>query len=430
MTEYGSGLKATWAIDKGLIHSQASHVEAREDHVLHQAFQFIKKGFMNHIVQVKKIDSHLWDMRRYRRFKPHKWPKSKPLKSAKFSKDSVSLNSGTYTGLPVQSKDQANRMEPDQEADPFTPSGFKRSTRINPVHVKAHFHDNFENDPHNQQSTKSSDEIRGNSGHQPTKTINTGHPEEVIGLYNRGYNDLPFEPRDLRGQINKDKSISQRYPQNENALFRANTQANLHNEDHRLGNKAHGIQLPGVGINEEPYHHVRGNSSKPLQLKENNQSGNFTPQAKHSGVGLGGFALGTPAWSNPHTFKRSDTNYNPATSHLDHFGNPYYRKQKSSVAEFGPKDYDHRPISNGIQLKPQPTSSGHNFFAQAPQNSSKEAFQKRGPMFDEDDLSIFLDERYKILENKEVQMNGTLNLDDSMVQDLNALNKLLKARPH
>lgn len=416
--------------DKALIHSQASHVESREDHVIHQAFQFIKKGFMNHFVQVRKIDSHIWDMKRYRRFKARKWPSKKPIGGAKFSKETSNHERNKSSVRTNQPTDPANRLEPDQELDPFTPSALKRSTRINPVHVKAHFQENFDNDPHNQQSTKSSDEIRGNSGHQHTKTINNGHPDDIIGLYNRGQTDLPYDPRDMRGQNSKENMSSHRSPATGNRMMRTNSQANFQEDASVQLQKGQGIQLPGTQGYGAQHQQTRAAPGRALQLKENNHSGSFTPQPRLDGGRLGGFGGQAGAWGPGPGMKRSDTSYVPGTSHVEHFASPQYRRQQSAAGDSGLLPGRPLPAASGIQLRPQPGASGHNHFAAPPQPPQLDGRPPRELAFDDEDLSVFLDERYKILEKKDMQMNGTLNLDDSMVQDLNTLNKLLKARPH
>ena len=194
--------------------------------------------------------------------------------------------------------------------------------------------------------------------------------------------------------------------------------------------KVHTSQLSRLGSQDSHPHFHTGQGGRPLQLKESNQNSNMAQLPRTFGIDQVGMPPNPQNWANPHHFKRSETQIDPATAHLQHFGNPYFRKQKSSYAEIRHSETTNRSPTYGIQLQPMPASSGHNFFAQ-PQNSGAQQEQKkRGPMFDDDDLSIFLDQRYKMLEKKDVQLNGTLNLDDSMVQDLNTLNVLLKAKPH
>jgi pimeloyl-ACP methyl ester carboxylesterase len=426
MKEYGADLPLSCIIDKDIILSQATHTENREDHVIHQAFQFVRKNFMGHSVQIKKIDSHLWDMRRYKRFKPCKWPEKKLKAGSKQGKDTSKPEKAKPQNQQEPKNEAASHLEVDFEHDPFSPPTVKRSTRINPVHAKAHFNENFDHDPHNQQSTKSSDEIRGHSGHHNPKASNNGHQEEIVNPYHRGYVDLPFDPREQRLQNSRDNTISDKT----RPMMRANSQAAFKEPMLGQGDRFGGIQLPATSGYEDHFGHHRGNSNKPLHLKENHFGGYVANPIKHSAVGLGGFGGSPQTWHSPPQFKRSDTNFDPSTSHLQHFGNPYYRKQKSSYAEIGHEETTPKSSPHGIQLRPQPGTSGQNYFAQQNHMSGRPDQKKRAPMFDDDDLSIFLDDRYRMLENKEVQVNGTLNLDDSMVHDLNTLNVLLKAKPH
>lgn len=428
--EYGGSLPLSCQLDKGLIQSQASHVETREDHVILQAFDFLKKGFVNHIVHVKKIDAYFWDMKKYRRFKPCKWPQKKIKTSTKKTRDNGRLERNLPNSATGSRKASANLLEPQKDQDPSSVSGLRRSTRINPVHAQAFFNDVIiDNDYNYQQSTKSSDEIKSHKGIVQTTVINNGHPDDIMGLYSRGSPDLPYDPREARLQNSKDSGYNLRTNRPEIEGQRSDSQSKRYEPNPSQGLRAQDLYRPASTSQKSQNLQDRDVNIRPLQLRENSQIGHLTPQAKQSGFGLGGFAAEGSQWQNPQNYKRSDTNYDPSTSHLQHFGNPEYHRQKSAVVNFGQTESPPLPKPSGIQFKPQPSISGHNFFAQPGHPITKQELKKKAPMFDDDDLSVFLDQRYQLLGKKEIQLNGTLNLDDSMIQDLNTLNVLLKAKP-
>jgi hypothetical protein len=433
MELYGSQLPINCVFDKLMIESQATHVEERELHVINQGYHFIKKHFDIHMIHVSRIEARLWDMRRYKRYKACKWPAMKERKAAKsiassgIRKNKILKKPNTLATGP--SWEAADSLDVDKDSDPFASSRMRPQTMKNPVHEQAHFEKMTDIDRANQHSTKSSDDSKGHLSYNPVKGIQNIHPDDVHGYHDRQQLDLPYDPREQRN--------NQARPQ------LAHSKSNLGIRSHHRGNSHEYRNMPGDGIQQndrgasgahpfdlphqgEPF---KSPQLKALYLKDTNTAPYTKPPTRVQGIGLGGFPVNNQPLKSPHTFKRSETQYDPATSHLSHLGNPYLRKQKSNVVEMDRQAGSPNAGMRGIQLKPLPSTSGHNYLAHQV-DIRDDNTRKRSPVFDDDDLSMFLDGGYKKLEQNDGQIGVAANLDDSMISDLNTLNMLLKAKPH
>lgn len=428
MTVYGSEVPINCVFEKLMLESQASHIEEREPHIINQSFNFIKKHFDKHMMQVKLIDSRLWDMNRYRRYKERKWPAlkerkgNKSVSSSKLSKNKIFQQPET---LPIRPAwETVDSLDADKDSDPFVKDRIKPKTMKNPVQQQAHFEKTVDPEQANHQSTKSSDDFKGQHSYNPIKIIKSKLSDEVLNVYGQQSVDLPYDPREQRGL-----GLLQNNSQSKSNLgIRHHARGNSHEFRNNQGDifeggATHQYTMPGHGNN------FQSPQMKALHLKDMNAQAYTKPPVRGPGIGLGGFPVSNQQPRSPPAFKRSETQLDPATSHLVHLGNPYLRKQKSTVVETEQYSQPMGAGNRGIQLKPLPSTSGHNYLAYQDHPQASQPRQ-RNSMFDDEDMSVFQDDRYRLLENKEVRMGSAGDsLDDSMIDDLNTLNLLLKAKP-
>lgn len=389
MQNYGADVPITCMFEKFLLESEATHIDNREDHIVHQGFMFIRKHFEKQRLDISRVDSRLWDMKRYKRVKPRKYDTYKERKNYSTSSSLVTSSSvvRSETNIPMvglrrpvqQVQSPGPRSRP--ETDPVKATKIKTA---NPVFAQVKLAEmiEFEN---NQHSTKSSDEIKNH----PTANYPA---DEYPQVPSRGMQmetpDLPYDPR------------AQRYQQAGSSSLQGNSIS-------RRGVNYPNTNSPQLQSGQFPQHYDHQSQDKQIP--------GFAPSPgsiirQPLGMNDMGIPMGvgqSPPWA-MQPLKRAGSQTNPGTSHLDHFSNPYLRKQPSHAA--------HTPTL-------QPVSSHHQALHSPQPTRSQQA------AFDDDDLSVFLDDRYKHFEGGNDIVNGTLNLDDSMVQDLNALNTLLKAKP-
>jgi hypothetical protein len=139
--------------------------------------------------------------------------------------------------------------------------------------------------------------------------------------------------REQDGKYSKENMIGDSPYPPVNRIQRTNSQARYNEHQGNTMQKVHTSQLSRLGSQDSHPHFHTGQGGRPLQLKESNQNSNMAQLPRAFGIDQVGMPPNPQNWANPHHFKRSETQIDPATAHLQHFGNPYFRKQKSSYAE-------------------------------------------------------------------------------------------------
>lgn len=426
LDKYGSQIPLGVPCEKVILESGATHIDNREEDVVFKACSFLKKYLDRHRIETTKLDARIWNMNRYRRFKPTKlkpWKEkqSSPSKTTLIDpkQDSQSKQSAINSIVhadriklttPIYSSSRLKGSFSGSDSRPRANSRVEVEDRdVKPI-------SQVDKDYYNaHSSTKSSDEINPHKAPQ--------------GMAQNHVDPLGIDPWAMLNQPQK----GTRRPPVDDSL-------------------AHWVMVP-----PEP----RGVSQTPGSPK-----GTEATQGLKLSRGLGGFGGHNPplALRSPDPSGHSPNQVNlkhPSLSHLDHFANPYNKPGIGSSA-------DPRLGMQGMvqQPPPSPTNTrsaygvlasyqgannpppGYGYQAQGYsepipmdprqhrlQNQQTyaahqpQATQLHPERFDDEDLSVFLDERYNAMQGKDMIMNGTMNLDDSMLQDLNQLNVMLKAKP-
>ena len=348
---YGSEVHSHIEFEKHLLKSKSSHVEQREDHVIHQAEQFTKKCLENEKYAIKRVEAKLWDMKRYKR-----------IKSIIMTEDVPNKNMGVYSTDPYAEHSRQPFSQYEQRVGQTggrRPAGTENTIKrantgtFEPVGLKKRtdkdIFGDYENP--NQQSTQSSDETK-----QQPRAQNPGQFTPAGKMKLR-----------LVETKNEKRPVAQIFDDPQTGNYQTPIQTNF-NDNYKRGNNNYNDYQ--YNINNNDYHYDNNNyyqTYEPIENRHNNQinRSNSTPDNAHYG-------------------------YNPQQAH----------------------QYD--GVYNNHQRYEQRASR------------RDELMEK----FDDEDLSLLLDERFQHADTNIVVGGGVQQLDESMAMDLLALNKLLKAKPH
>ena len=405
MTLYGSALDESLRTnEKHMVVSKKTHVEEREPRVIQSCLDFLQKHIESEKKAVATCFKFLHDMKRYRRSRPAtldfmKMPYAKKpqLTEARPPKTPATFFGQSERRAADSHMRQASAADSRPNKPPFEAPPLHREVR-----------DIFsDHDTPNLQSTETSDDIK-----QPSKLLAAQPPLT---------NPLPPQTQSRPARPAFDPYQLKPLPQDQMHFRRSPTESSsipvgllrpqkLGSFDKPQTSKPSRSRIfdddqeeaadnPGIFDPRTPVLHpiVQPQMRLPFQEYEKSQNIGRTEMGKFQ--------------SFPHL--RQSNHQAPGIGHLDHF---------SSTVK--------RPTLNlQNQYSRQPTVEAVNSRFQPPQDnrraSKKEDLQTR---FDEEDLSLLLDSHYQIFQDK-ASMAGE-NLEDSMVQDLETLNNLLKKTPH
>jgi hypothetical protein len=378
MKEYGSSVQSSGRQELKLVESTQNHSDAREAEVIAEGLEFIKRHFKIEEYNRRIVEIRLSDMKKYKRIKPKKYTMKK-----KASKKSATISKArTLEGRAIE-----------------VANSIRTSNRIDESHLRPSSKLKDERDQFNLQSTNSSDEIRAsnNPGLKREQIVKDCQPGtyEVVSIY-KNHNEGGSGTRRLGGAQG---------PSIRNRSIQGNTLGANAGMDSVLDRMN---QLDDSVDPSNPYR-----MADPFASKQNAKLGD--------GVNASAFNnFANKYFPDASVFKPESSK--PAIPQKLHLG---AKLNRTKTEQFESSMSSNLPI-----YKPQYQPIAQPQISQAYRDQSIKTggIEARNQKFDEEELSILLDERYQALESKPL-LQGGMALDDSMISDLNNLNSLLKQKP-
>ncbi len=404
MMLYGSKLKEHLRTnDKHMIVSKKSHTEERETQIIDTCLEFLRKHVEADKKAITNCYKNLQDMKKYKRIRPARldFMKAPHVKTPQVTNPKPQTQANFFNQperKPAEGhRRQDSASENQQNRPPFAPI---------PQLLREARDQIADTDTPNLQSTKSSDDIK-----QPTKPAfvqQTQSRPQLLQVQNKAarqnfdpyqLRDLPQEQTQFRRSPTESSNIGlgllklQKFGSFEKPQANKPSRSRIFDDDQEEptdGQIAHDPRAPLLHQFTQPL------SRSPFQEFERSQN---TSQRN-----LGRFE------SAAHL--RQPNHFAPGIAHLDHFSSTIKRPALNLQNQ-----YSRQPQVEVVSDYHQPHQDPRRL-------SRRDDLQAR---FDEEDLSLLLDSNYQIFQDKN-HLDGQ-NLDDSMVQDLQTLNSLLKKAP-